>query len=96
MSERILADFAPGELTCQALAELVSGYVEGVLEPSLHVRVVEHLSGCRDCSVYVEQMRTTIAVTGEIATGDVAPQVRDALLELFRGWAGQGRSQRPR
>ena len=93
MSERILDDFAPGELTCQALAELVSSYVGGVLEPSLHAGVVEHLSGCQDCTVYVEQMRTTIAVTGEIAAGDVTPQVRDALLELFRGWAGQGRSR---
>jgi predicted anti-sigma-YlaC factor YlaD len=90
MSERVLDDFDPGELTCQALAELVSDYVEGMLEPSLHSRVVEHLAECQDCTAYVEQIRTTIAVTGEIAAGgNIAPPVRDALLDLFRGWAGR-------
>jgi predicted anti-sigma-YlaC factor YlaD len=89
MSERILEDFVPGELTCQALAELVSGYLEGVLEPSLYARVVEHLAGCQDCTAYVEQMRTTIAVTRETAAGDLSPPVREALLELFRGWTGR-------
>jgi predicted anti-sigma-YlaC factor YlaD len=91
VSGRILGDFGPGELTCQALAELVSDYLEGVLEPSLHARVVDHLAGCRDCSAYVEQMRTTIAVTRETAAGDVSPPVREALLELFRGWTRRGR-----
>jgi predicted anti-sigma-YlaC factor YlaD len=91
MSERILGDFGPGELTCQALAELVSDYLEGALEPSLRARVVDHLAGCRDCTAYVEQMRTTIVVTGETAAGDLSPPRRDALLELFRGWAGRGR-----
>ena len=87
MSERILEDFQPGELTCQELAELVSDYIEGVLAPSLQEGIIEHLNGCADCTAYVEQMRTTIAVTGEIAGGEVAPPTRAALLDLFRGWA---------
>jgi predicted anti-sigma-YlaC factor YlaD len=89
MSERILGDFRPGELTCQALAEVVSDYIEGVLAPSLQARIVEHLAGCGDCTAYVEQMRTTIAVTGEIGDDGVAPPVRAALLDLFRGWTGR-------
>lgn len=89
MSERTLGDFAPGELTCQQLAELVSDFIEGVLEPSLQRRVALHLADCGDCTIYVEQMRTTIALAGESASGDVAPPVRSALLELFRGWAAQ-------
>jgi anti-sigma factor RsiW len=91
MSERILADFRPGELTCRQLAELVSDYIEGLLAPSLRARIVGHLEDCEDCASYVDQMRATIAVTGELTAGDVAPPVRDGLLELFRGWAGRRR-----
>jgi hypothetical protein len=93
MSERILEDFQPGELTCQELAELVSDYIEGVLAPSLRGQIVAHLSGSSDCSSYVEQVRTTIAVTGEIASGEVAPPARAALLDLFRGWTESGESR---
>jgi anti-sigma factor RsiW len=91
VSERILADFRPDELTCRQLAELVSDYIEGLLAPSLQARIVGHLADCEDCASYVDQMRATIAVTGELPAGDVARPVRDALLELFRGWAGRRR-----
>ena len=87
MSDRILGDFQPGELTCQELAELVSDYIEGVLAPPLRDEIVAHLAACGDCSAYVEQVRTTIAVSREIASGEVAPPARAALLDLFRGWA---------
>ena len=30
------------------------------------------------------------AVTGEIASGEVAPPARAALLDLFRGWVASG------
>ena len=54
--------------------------------------IVGHLAECRDCTAYVEQVRTTIAVAGEIASGEVDPPARAALLELFRGWAASGGS----
>jgi predicted anti-sigma-YlaC factor YlaD len=90
MSHRILEAFEPGELTCQQLAELVSDYIEGVVAPPLHEQIMAHLAGCSDCSSYVEQVRTTIVVTGEIASGEIAPPARAALLDLFRGWAASG------
>ena len=102
MSERILEDFEPGELTCQELAELVSDYIEGVLTPPLHEQIVAHLAGCSDCSAYVEQVRTTIAVTGEIASGD-ALMMKDivpnasmpAIAEAMkRGWLAISHSGR--
>jgi anti-sigma factor RsiW len=90
MSERILGEFGPGELTCRELAELVSDYLEGVLAAPVRERIVEHLAGCDDCVAYVEQMRVTIGVARELPAGEVAPPVREALLALFRGWAGRG------
>ena len=92
MSERILEDFEPGELTCQELAELVSDYIEGVLAPPLQDEIVAHLAECGDCTAYVEQVRTTIAVAGEIGNAEVDPPAHAALLDLFRGWAASGGS----
>ncbi len=73
-------------LTCQELAELVTDYLEGVLPLRQRLRFRLHIAGCRNCTRYVEQMRTTIAVAGRIRAEDIAPEVRDELLAAFRGW----------
>jgi anti-sigma factor RsiW len=77
-------------LTCQELAELVTDYLEGALPFRQRWRFRLHIAGCRNCTRYVEQMRTTIAVTGRIRAEDIAPEVRDELLAAFRGWKAGG------
>ena len=77
---------SPIALTCQELAELVTDYLEGALPLGQRLRFRIHISGCRNCHRYVEQMRTTVAVTGRIRAEDIAPEVRDELLAAFRGW----------
>jgi anti-sigma factor RsiW len=74
------------QLTCQELAELVTDYLEGALPLRQRLRFRLHIAGCRNCTRYVEQVRTTIAVTGRLRAEDVAPEVRDELLAAFRGW----------
>ena len=76
-------------LTCQELAELVTDYLEGALSLRQRVRFRLHIAGCRNCARYVEQMRTTIAVAGQIRAEDIAPEVRDELLAAFRGWKAE-------
>jgi anti-sigma factor RsiW len=83
--------FSLREPTCQELTELLTDYLEGLLAPSERASFDRHIAGCRDCTLYVEQMRLTIAVSGRIRTDDIPPAVRDELLTAFRGWA-----QRPR
>ena len=80
---------SPIALTCQELAELVTDYLEGTLPLGQRLRFRLHIAGCRDCTLYVEQMRTTIAVTGRIGAEDIAPEVRDELLAAFRGWKAE-------
>jgi anti-sigma factor RsiW len=80
------------DMTCQELAELITDYLEGALPRRARARFVLHITGCRNCRRYVEQMRTTIAVTGRIRADDIPPAVRDELVAAFRGWA----DQRPR
>ena len=73
-------------LTCQELVELVTDYLEGALPRGQRLRFRLHIAGCRNCTRYVEQMRTTIAVARRIRAEDIEPEVRDELLAAFRGW----------
>ena len=75
------------EPTCQELAELITDYLEGMLAPEQHELFDLHISECPDCTLYVQQMRTTILAAGRIHADDIPPSVRDELLIAFRGWA---------
>jgi anti-sigma factor RsiW len=73
-------------LSCQELVELVTDYLEGRLSWSDRQRVETHLAACDGCGAYLDQMRTTIALTGTLREEDLGPELRDALLEAFRAW----------
>ena len=74
------------ELTCQELVELVTDYLEGALPPDLLGRFEAHLLDCDDCPMYIEQLRTTIRLTGRLAEDDVPADGRATLLVHFRAW----------
>jgi anti-sigma factor RsiW len=73
------------ELACQEVVELVTAYLEHSLEVADRERFEEHLVFCDGCDNYLEQMRTTIRLTG---SADVAlpSELEARLLEAFRGW----------
>jgi anti-sigma factor RsiW len=81
-----VSDTAP---TCQELAELISDYLEGVLPPARHALVDLHLAGCRNCTLYVEQMRATVTVTRRLGAADIPPAIEGELLAAFRTWAAE-------
>jgi anti-sigma factor RsiW len=75
------------ELPCRDIVEVVTAYLENDLEDGLRRRFEDHLSGCDECAAYVEQMRRTIAITGEsIAPQQLAPDLREGLQRAFAGW----------
>jgi len=73
-------------LTCQQLVELVSEYFEGALAPEDRTRFDQHLRECEGCTRYVEQMRQTIALTGQLTEQDVPSAAEETLLKIFRDW----------
>lgn len=75
------------QLSCQELVELVTEYLEGALPEPDRRRFEEHLAICDGCSTYVEQMRTTLRVTGELSSDALTPQAEAALREAFREWS---------
>jgi anti-sigma factor RsiW len=73
-------------LSCQELVELVTSYFEGELSELERARFEEHLTRCDGCTQYVEQMRHTVRVTGELRTSDLSPELERKLLDAFRDW----------
>lgn len=74
------------ELTCKELVELVTEYFEDALSANERLRFERHVSDCPGCSAYVEQMRQTITLVGELREQDVSPTAEQQLLQAFRGW----------
>jgi predicted anti-sigma-YlaC factor YlaD len=74
------------QLSCQELVELVTDYLEGVLPEADRARIEEHISGCDGCRDYIDQMRSTVALSNEARPPGLTPEAEQALLSAFRDW----------
>ena len=74
------------DLSCKELVELVTDYLEGALDAADRRRFETHVGECGHCAEYLEQIRTTVSLTGRLREETLAPDARGALLEAFRGW----------
>jgi hypothetical protein len=74
------------ELTCQELVELVTDYLENALAKPERARFEAHLAGCQGCTIYVEQARRTIRLTGRLTEAALPPAALDEFLSVFRNW----------
>ena len=75
------------DLRCDHVVEMVTDFLEGVLDPADERDLVEHLNGCDGCSDYVEQYRRAVHTLGELPAEEgatLSPEARAALLEVFR------------
>jgi anti-sigma factor RsiW len=73
------------ELACRQVVELVTAYLDDALDPVDRERFEEHLVFCDGCANYLEQMRTTIRLTG--GAGLVLPAALESrLLDAFNDW----------
>ena len=79
---------APAEvgLSCRELVELVTDYLEGGLAPADRARFDAHIGACDACTMYLDQMRATIAALGHLPPESLSPEAERELLEAFRGW----------
>ena len=75
-----------GDMTCQELVSLVTDYLEGALTPSERARFEAHLAECDGCGEYLDQMRTTIRLVGELGDDAISPVRHADLLAAFRSW----------
>ena len=78
--------FGRRRFTCHEMVELVTDYLEGSLSWRDRRRFEAHLSECDHCTEFLQQMRTTVALTGSLAEDDLSPDRQSELLELFQRW----------
>ena len=79
----------PGDfdISCTALVELVTDYLEGTLPAELMARVESHLAICPGCVSAVEQIREVVRLTGRLTedTVEAMPaEEREYLTSMFR------------
>lgn len=76
----------PAEMDCRTLVELVTEYLEGALPERERAAIDAHLAECDGCTAYLEQMRTTIRVTGHLHEEQIPEEARRTLRGVFRTW----------
>lgn len=74
------------EISCAEIVELVTDYFEGALPAETVARLDLHLADCEGCAAYLDQMRTSVELTGRLRAEELDPETRAALVEAFRGW----------
>lgn len=77
------------ELTCRELVELVTAYLDGTLLAPERSRFDAHLADCPSCRTYLEQMRQTIRLLGQLPEERIAPDAKKELLQRFRAWKAE-------
>ena len=76
-------------MVCREIVEAVTDYLEGTMSGRDRARFEAHLEGCPHCRAYLAQMRTTLEVLGRVEPEDLAPEVQDELVALFRRWRAE-------
>jgi anti-sigma factor RsiW len=79
-------DQPPG-LACQEIVELVTAYLEGTLSSGDRVRFEAHIAGCDACTMYLEQMRATLSMLGELRAESLSPDAVRELEAAFADWS---------
>lgn len=72
------------DLTCQQAVELVTDYLEGNLTRRQRRRFERHVRGCENCARYLDQIRTTIRLAGEVEPEHLDSATREGLIDLYR------------
>jgi anti-sigma factor RsiW len=85
----MMSDMADGAepgmtIECRQLVELVTDYIEGVLDDETRAELEAHLQLCAACADYVRQMRITLQMVGTVPLENLSDATRADLLAAFR------------
>ena len=72
------------DLACRQAVELVTDYLEGKLSRRQRRRFERHLRGCPHCTTYLEQIRSTVRLAGQLDPEPLDADTRDGLIQLYR------------
>ena len=81
------------DLSCDEVVRLVSDYLEGALRRTEAARFEAHIVMCDGCSTYLDQMRETIRLVGELPEESIPDATWNRLRDAFRDWKRSGPPQ---
>jgi hypothetical protein len=76
----------PEDVRCSEIVQIVNDYVEGVLPVDEREAVELHLNLCDGCTDYLQQLRLSITLTGEVPTDALPPELEEELCLSFRSF----------
>ena len=82
MNGRDVAGSSP-DANCRQIVELVSDYLEGDLDADTVDALEAHLVQCPGCLHYVDQIRETIAILGQVGSAGLSPDTQAGLMAAF-------------
>ncbi len=72
--------------SCQEMVELMTAYLEDTLAPEDRRRFERHIAACDSCARYLDQVRATIAATGQVLPDQLSPVAMEELRAAFHHW----------
>ncbi len=80
-----------GGITCREFVDLVTDYLDDLLDASSRARFEQHVAACPGCARYLDQIRASTRVLGRVTLDPLSPAARGQLMDAFRSWRS-GRS----
>jgi hypothetical protein len=71
--------------TCKEITDLIFGYLNDTLSPSVQRDFKRHLRICPDCVNFLNTYKKTASVTRSIRPEEIPPRVRNNILDFLRG-----------
>lgn len=71
-------------ISCADALELATDHLEQALDPADAEDYLTHLSLCQGCQVFLDQVRTTVHVTGHLRGRPATDALADRLAERLR------------
>jgi predicted anti-sigma-YlaC factor YlaD len=76
-------------ISCKEVVDLVTDYLEGVIDEPTRVEFEAHLRLCAGCAEYLKQMRLALRAVGYVPLHSLSDTTKAELLEAFRDVAGR-------
>jgi hypothetical protein len=78
----------PVDLSCKAVVEMLTDYLEKRLPHEALVRLEQHLVWCVWCDDYLEQLKHTIAISGQLPGQQPSLETVEKMKAMFASWKG--------
>jgi hypothetical protein len=72
--------------TCMEVVELATEFVEGAMTSQEATLFELHLNFCDGCDFFLDQIRRTSELAGELCEDEVPDTLKSGLLTAFRDW----------